>query len=189
MPKAELHLHLDGSVKVETALELAASRGIDAPTTWDGMYEALVAPERCRDQAELLERFDLPIALMQDGDALERIAWELIAAKAADNVRYVEVRWGPLLHVAGGLRLEDGIAAVVRGTRAAADRFGISAWLIATALRSHDPDDNVDLAETAAQFRDQGLVGFDLAGPERAFPDPLDHERAFAAARAGGLRI
>jgi adenosine deaminase len=189
MPKAELHLHLDGSVRIGTALEIASSRGIDAPTTWDGMYAALVAPERCRDQAELLERFDLPIALMQDADALERIAYEMVVAKAADNVRYVEVRWGPLLHVARGLSLSDGIAAVVAGTRAAADRFGVVARLIATALRSHDPSDNVTLAETAARFRDGGLTGFDLAGPEERYPDPLDHERAFAAARAGGLRI
>jgi adenosine deaminase len=189
MPKAELHLHLDGSVRIETALELAASRGVDAPETWDGMYDALVAPEQCRDQAELLERFDLPIALMQDVEALERIAYELVAAKAADNVRCVEVRWGPLLHVARGLSLADGIAAVARGTRAAADRFGVVATLIATALRSHDPADNLTLAHTAAGFRDDGLVGFDLAGPEERFPDPLTHERAFAAARAGGLRI
>jgi adenosine deaminase len=189
MPKAELHLHLDGSLRIGTALELAASRGVDAATTWDGMFEALVAPERCRDQAQLLERFDLPIALMQDADALERIAYELIEAKAADNVRYVEVRWGPLLHVARGLSLADGIAAVARGTRAGAERFGVVARLIATALRSHDPSQNVRLAETAARFRDDGLVGFDLAGQEAAFPDPLLHERAFAAARAGGLHI
>jgi len=153
------------------------------------MFDALVAPERCRDQAELLERFDLPIALMQDAEALERIAYELVEAKAADNIRYVEVRWGPLLHVARGLSLADGIAAVVRGTRAAADRFGMTATLIATALRSHDPADNVTLAETAAGFRSNGLVGFDLAGQEAAFPDPLVHAAAFEAARAGGLRI
>jgi len=189
MPKAELHLHLDGSVRIGTALELAASRGVDAPATWDGMYDALVAPERCRDQAELLERFDLPIALMQDAEALERIAYELVEAKAADNVQYLEVRWGPLLHVAGGLSLDEGIAAVVRGTNSAADQFGVTARLIATALRSHDPDDNVTLAETAAGFRDNGLVGFDLAGPEQRFPDPLVHALAFEAARDGGLLI
>jgi len=189
MPKAELHLHLDGSVRIETALELAATRRIEAPRTLAGMRGELVAPERCTDQAELLRAFDLPIALMQDAEALERIAAELVEAKAADRVRYVEIRWGPLLHTRRGLALEDGIAAVVRGAREAAARTGTTVRLICTALRSHDPDGNVRLAEVAARFRDDGLTGWDLAGPEAAFPDPQLHARAFEAARAGGLRI
>ena len=189
MPKAELHLHLDGSVRVGTALELARSRGVDAPTTWRGMFDALVAPMPCRDQAELLRAFDLPIALMQDAEALERITRELVEAKTAEGVRYVEIRWGPLLHVARGLSLEDGLEAVVSSAEEAARRTGTVVRLIATALRSHEPDDNVRLAEAAARFRDRGLTGWDLAGPEAAFPDPLTHARAFEAARAEGLRI
>jgi adenosine deaminase len=189
MPKAELHLHLDGSLRIDTALELARTRGVDAPRDWAGMFEALVGPERSSDQAELLRAFELPIALMQDAEALERIAYELVASKAADRVRYVEVRWGPLLHVARGLPLADGIAAVVRGGRRAAERAEVIARFTATALRSHDPADNRRLAETAAMFRDDGLTGFDLAGPEAAFPDPLTHRGAFEAARAGGLQI
>jgi len=162
---------------------------VDAPTTAEAMRAALVAPERCRDQAELLRAFDLPIALMQDAEALERIAAELVESKAAENVRYVEIRWGPLLHVARGLSLADGIAAVCRGARAASARTGTQVRLIATAIRSHEPAANLTLAEMAARFRDQGLTGWDLAGPEEAFPDPLLHADAFAAARAGGLRI
>jgi adenosine deaminase len=189
MPKAEMHLHLDGSLRVGTALELARTRGVQAPATWRGMFAALVAPMPCRGQAELLRAFDLPIALMQDAEALERITAELVESKAAEGVRYVEIRWGPLLHVARGLALEDGIDAVVRGAEGAAARTGTVVRLIATALRSHDPVDNVRLAETASRFRDRGLTGWDLAGPEAAFPDPLTHGRAFEAARAGGLRI
>ena len=189
MPKAELHLHLDGSLRVDTALELARTRGVDAPRDWTGMSAALIGPEHARDQAELLRAFDLPIALMQDAEALERIASELVEAKAADNVRYVEIRWGPLLHVARGLSLADGIAAVCRGANRAAARTGIAVRLICTALRSHDPEDNVVLAETASRFIDDGLTGWDLAGPEQAYPDPLDHARAYEAARAGGLRL
>ena len=189
MPKAELHLHLDGSLRIETALELARSRGVDAPATREGMRAALVAPMPCADQAELLRAFDLPIALMQDAEALERITTELVLVKAAEGVRYVEIRWGPLLHVRRGLALEEGIAAVVRGAAAGAGKTGIVVRLIATALRSHDPAENLRLAEAAARFRDRGLTGWDLAGPEGAYPDPLLHRDAFAAARAGGLRI
>ena len=143
MPKAELHLHLDGSLRVGTALELARTRDIEAPATWRGMFDALVAPMPCRDQAELLRAFDLPIALMQDAEALERITAELVESKAAEGVRYVEIRWGPLLHVARGLSLADGIEAVVRGRRGAAAADGHVVRLICTALRSHDPADNV----------------------------------------------
>ncbi|HEV2006314.1 MAG TPA: adenosine deaminase, partial [Candidatus Limnocylindrales bacterium] len=189
MPKTELHLHLDGSLRIETALELARTRRIEAPRTRAGMVGALVAPPRCTDQADLLRAFDLPIALMQDAEALEQIAAELVEDKAADGVRYLEIRWGPLLHVAHGLTLEDGIEAVVRGANGAAERAGIAVRLICTALRSHDPAANVGLAEAASQFRDAGLTGWDLAGPEARFPDPLAHGAAFEAARAGGLRI
>lgn len=189
MPKTELHLHLDGSLRVDTALDLARSRGVEAPADWQGMSRALIAPMPCATQAQLLQAFDLPIALMQDADALHRITAELVETKAADNVRYVEIRWGPRLHVLRGLSLDDGIAAVCAGARDAAARTGVVVRLICTALRSHDPEGNVTLAETAARYVDQGLTGWDLAGPEAAFPDPLDHARAFQAARANGLRV
>lgn len=189
LPKAELHLHLDGSLRISTALDLARSRGVEAPRSFTAMYAALVAPERCADQAELLRAFDLPIALLQDADALERATAELVEDKAAEGVRYVEIRWGPLLHGRRGLALEDGIAAVCRGAAAASRRTGTVVRLIAVALRSHDPDENVRLAEVAGRFRSEGLVGWDLAGPEAAFPDPLRHRRAFEVARAAGLRI
>jgi adenosine deaminase len=189
MPKAELHLHLDGSIRPATAIELAASRRIEAPRTVAGMRGALVAPMPCADQAELLRAFDLPILLMQDAEALERITFELVEAKAADGVRYVEIRWGPLLHTRRGLSLEDGIRAVVSGATRGGVATGTLVRLICTAIRSHEPAENLRLAEAAARFRADGLTGFDLAGPEAAFPDPLTHARAFAAARAGGLRI
>ena len=189
MPKAELHLHLDGSLRVATALELAQTRDVDAPRDLDGMRAALVAPERCADQAELLRAFDLPIALLQDAEALERVTSELVESKAADGVSYIEIRWGPLLHVARGLSVEAGIAAVCAGAAAGAGRTGVAVRLICTAIRSHDPVDNTRIAGIAARFIDRGLTGFDLAGPEEAFPDPLLHRPAFDAARDAGLRI
>src|SRR3954465_14050463 len=160
-PKAELPLHLAGSLLIDPAIDIARTRGIEAPLDWVGMSAALIGEMPGTSQAELLKRFDLPIALMQDAEALERITVELVEDKAADNVRYAEIRWGPLLHVMGGLPLADGIAAVVRGARSAAARTGITVRLISTALRSHDPDRNVELAQTAAGFIDDGLTGWD----------------------------
>lgn len=189
MPKAELHLHLDGSVLPETALELARSRGVDAPRSLSGMRAALTAPAHGASQAELLSAFDLPIALLQDAEALERVTRELVEVKAADGVRYLEIRWGPLLHTARGLAAADVVAAVLRGAQAGARGTGSEVRLIATALRSHDPDANAGLAHTVAGFLDRGVVGFDLAGPEEAFPDPLLHREAFEVAREAGLRI
>ena len=104
MPKAELHLHLDGSLRIDTALDIARTRGVDAPTTFAGMRGVARRARPVTDQAELLQAaFDLPIALMQDDEAIDRISGDLVEDKARDNVRYVEVRWAPLLHTAKGL--------------------------------------------------------------------------------------
>ena len=120
MPKAELHLHLDGSLRIDTALDIARTRGIDAPTTFAGMRGVLVGPDQSTDQAELLKAFDLPIALMQDAEAIERISADLVDDKARDNVRYVEVRWAPLLHTAKGLTGRQVVDATANGARLAA---------------------------------------------------------------------
>ena len=190
-PKAELHLHLDGSLRPQTALELARERGLDESLDLAGITARLEAPEQCRDQAELLKAFELPVALMQDADALERITHELVEDIASDGTRYAEIRWAPALHLAGGLDLRTSIAAVVRGARsgmaAAVQRCEVR--LIATAMRSHPPQMSRAVANEAGRFIDQGLTGFDMAGPEEAYPDPSLHADAFALARSAGLGI
>ena len=189
MPKPELHLHLDGSLDPALALELAATRNVDAPRDWAGMRAALVAPERCADQADLLRAFDLPIALLQDAEALDRAAEQLVRAKSAENVAYLEMRWGPHLHTAKGLTQSQVIAAVAAGARRAAVETGIEVRLIITALRSHSLEENRNLATAAVAAQDLGVVAFDLAGREAAFPDPLTFKDAFDVARGGGLAI
>lgn len=189
MPKAELHLHLDGSLRAETALDLARTRGVDAPATYRGMRAALVGPPQATDQADLLRAFDLPIALMQDAEALERTAFELVEDKARDNVRYAEIRWGPLLHTAKGLSGADVTAATLQGAKAAAERYRIEVRLIATLLRSHDPVANRTFIDDGARFLGDGLVAVDLAGQEAAFPDPELHGAALRAARDAGFAL
>lgn len=190
MPKAELHLHLDGSLRVDTALDIARSRHVEAPMTFADMRALLVAPERCHDQADLLRAFDLPIALMQDAEAIERVAHELVEDKAADNVRYMEIRWAPLLHVQKGLTGWQVVEAAWRGAYAAARRRGVEVRLIATLMRSHAPEANLDFVlDMAQEGVPDGVVGVDLAGPEERFPDPERHRGAIDMARDLGLHV
>ena len=190
MPKVELHLHLDGSLRVETALELARTRGIDAPTSYSAMRRVLVVPQQVTDQAELLLAFDLPIALMQDVEALERTAADLVEDKAFDHVRYAEIRWAPLLHTDRGLTGRQVVDAVARGARAAATRLGIEVRLIATLMRIHPPEANLAFVRDLEQGGiPDGLVAVDLAGPEARAPDPELHRAAIQAARAIGLHV
>lgn len=178
-PKAELHFHLDGALRPATVEELVASEGLDVPRPL-----ALTAPDDNDSLVGLFEYFELPIAVMQTEAALERVAYEACVDAAADGVDYLEVRWGPLLHVRGGLSVEAGIAAVLRGLAAAP----IRTVGIACALRQDPPQANVEMARIAGRFAGRGLVGFDLAGDEARFPAPL-HREAFEAARAAGLHL
>jgi adenosine deaminase len=190
MPKAELHLHLDGSLRPQTALELARERDLDEGLDLAGIAQRLEAPEQCLDQAQLLEAFELPIALMQDSAGIERITRELVEDVAAEGTRYAEIRWAPALHLAGGLDLRASIEAVVAGTRSGmAAAPGCDVRLIAVAMRSHPPAMSLAVAHEAARFVDAGLTGFDLAGPEEAYPDPLLHAEAFRLVREEGLGI
>ena len=192
LPKAELHLHLDGSLRPATALELARHRHIgveDVPVDVADMRDRLVAPRRCVDQADLLRAFDLPVALLQDTEALERVAAELVEDVAGDGTHYAEIRWAPSLHTQAGLSLTDGIAAVVRGTRRAADARDLDVRLIAVALRTHSPEVACDVACAAAGFLADGLTGFDIAGIERETPDPRVFGEAIEIARDAGLGI
>ncbi|MEX2547050.1 MAG: adenosine deaminase, partial [Chloroflexota bacterium] len=189
MPKAELHLHLDGSLRPGTALELARERGLDEGMDLAAITGLLQGPAQAVNQAQLLEAFDLPIALMQDAESIRRITHELVEDVASDGTRYAEIRWAPALHVAKRMDLRASIQAVVDGSRSGMAATGIHVRLIAVALRSHPPQMSLAVALESGSFIADGLTGFDLAGQEQAFPDPLVHKDAYDAARAGGLGI
>ena len=188
LPKAELHQHLDGSLRLATAVELASDVGMTL--SLDEAKRRLVAPARCQNQAELLSYFDLPVALLQSAAALRRAAAELIADLAEDGHTYAEIRWAPRRHLAGKLGVSDVIEAVADGVADGQRAAGAAApliGLIVTAMRSHPPRANVDLAHQAAAFGPP-VVGFDLAGSEAEYPAP-PHAAAFRAAQNAGLGL
>ncbi|MFN8621264.1 MAG: adenosine deaminase [Chloroflexota bacterium] len=189
LPKAELHLHLDGSLRPATALELARERGLDAGLSLPAIRSRLMSPMPCVSQDQLLDAFDLPEAILQDAESLERVTLELVEDVASDGTRYAEIRWGPTLHLERGLSLRDGIAAVVRGAQRGAAATGVTVRLIAVAIRTHERALNVEMTRVAADFLGDGLTGFDCAGREHLHPDPLEFADSFAIARDAGLGI
>ena len=187
LPKALLHDHLDGGLRIETILELADAVG------YDGLPEK--DPEALRGwfvQAEsgslerYLEAFDHTVAVMATQDAIRRVAYEAGTDLAADGVVYAEVRFGPALHLPAGLALEATIEAVLDGFAAATRDHGIALYAIVTALRQHNDSETV--ARAACHYVGRGVVAFDLAGPEAGFPAD-DHLPACLVAREAGLGL
>jgi adenosine deaminase len=190
-PKAELHLHLDGSLRPETMIDLATHQGkLDRLPARSA--EALAQAVRGIDTAGSLEAylawFDITLVLMQTREALTRIARELIEDAAAENVRYLEVRFCPLLHVDEGLSLEAVVASVLEGLREAGAEFGVETGLIICALRGKLAEESLHLAQLAVAFKDRGVVAFDLAGPEAGHP-AKEHLEAFSHARRNLLGL
>jgi adenosine deaminase len=187
LPSVLLHDHLDGGIRPATVLELAGSRG------YEGLPES-TEPDLARwfDQKgsgsleTYLQAFEHTIAVMQDTEALERVAYECAVDLAADGVVYFESRFSPLLHLERGLEPAEVIEAVASGMRLGSEETGVRWGLIIDSLR-HIHDSEV-VAGLALSHQDLGVVGFDIAGPEAGFP-PERHLAAFRAARAGGLRV
>src|SRR6202048_4040244 len=189
IPKAELHLHLDGSVRPKTVLELARQGGVPLPTEdLETLKDFLQATDSTASLLEYITFFELPIAVLQSVPALERATYELCEDLKRDNVRYAEIRYGPWLHVQQGLSLTDVIRAVLNGWTAGRKAFGLEGGIIVTALRDMPPAQNVSLAQIAGRYVNEGVVGFDLAGDEAGHP-PILHEDAFRVARSLGLNI
>ena len=187
LPKAELHSHLDGGLRVATILELAAETGYDELPATDP--DALAAWFHQDDSGSLeryLEAFRHTVGVMQTADALERVAYEAVLDLAAENVVYGEIRFGPGLHTERGLSLHEVLGAVRRGVARGEAETGVVAPIIVAALRHLD--DSEQVARAAADFIDDGVVAFDLAGPEAGFPAD-NHVAACRIAREAGLGL
>jgi len=170
LPKAELHVHFDGSLRPETIIDLARAEGITVPHTDPEALRAYMLVDDARDLEEYLQRFAVTIALLQTPEAIERVAYEMVEDAAADNLRYLE------------------LDAQLRGFERGEREFGVVTRIINCSLRHFDPAVSIDVAEVSVAYRERGVVGFDLAGGEAGRP-PGVHREAFDIARRGYLGL
>jgi adenosine deaminase len=178
LPKTDLHVHLDGSVRPDTLIELARDRDVELPSRDPRALADYMHVQDARDLVDYLARFDITLGVMQDPEALERIAFELAEDAAAENVRYMEVRFSPVLNTQNGLSLEAAVTAPLRGLRRAEEQYGIRTGIIICGIRNMSPHTSMDLADLTVQFKHRGVVAFDLAGAEYNNPAKM-HREAF----------
>ncbi|AKF80146.1 adenosine deaminase [Myxococcus sp. MISCRS1] len=179
LPKTDLHCHLDGSMRVKTILELAEQQKVKLPAdTEDGLARAIHMGEVCKSLEEYLVAFDVTLSVLQTADALYRAAYELAVDAAAENVRWLEVRYSPALHLQKGLKMTTVIDSVLEGLRVAKRETGIKCGVIVCGIRHINPQTSMRLAELSVAYKNRGVIGFDLAGAEASFP-AKDHKDAF----------
>jgi len=177
-PKVLLHDHLDGGLRAETIVDLARASGYDRlPTNDPGNLRQWFA--EAADSGSLvryLETFDHTVGVMQNREALVRVAAECAEDLAADGVVYAEIRYAPEQHTAAGLSLDEVVEAVLEGFRIGSEGRGIRVGTLLTAMRHQAR--SMEIAELAVRYRDIGVVGFDIAGAEAGYP-PTRHLDAF----------
>lgn len=179
LPKTDLHVHLDGSLRPGTLLELAAEADIDLPASDENEVRALTEVKGSeRSLSHYLRAFMYTLPSMQSDTALERVAYELATDAAAENVRLIEVRYSPLLHRERGLHNREIIKAVARGLKRAEHETGIITGQILCGIRSMTPEKSMELAQATLMYKDDGIVAFDLAGEEKDYP-AKKHREAF----------
>jgi adenosine deaminase len=179
LPKTDLHCHLDGSLRLDTVIDLARRHDVKLPTFDRGeLRSLLVAAEQVASLDDYLRAFDITLSVMQTEAGIERAAFELAEDAWRENVRYIEVRYSPLLHTREGLRPAQVVEAVLRGLRTAKRSLGIRYGVILCAIRSLGPEASLRIAELCVAFKNRGVVGFDLAGSEVGNPAKV-HRQAF----------
>lgn len=171
IPKVELHLHLDGSVRLDTA-SMLTGKNIEE------VRSLMIAKEKCHDLNEYLTKFNLANEIMQSQENLTRMAKELVEDLKNDNVIYAEVRFAPLLHTKKGLTGEEVIEAVLLGLK----DEDLKVNLILCMMRQFSFEDNLKTIELAIKYLDKGVVAIDLAGAEALYPT-ANFERLFQIAK------
>jgi len=179
LPKVELHCHLDGSLNPKTIIDLAEKQKVDLPTTnLDELKNILSIGEKRVSLEGYLEKFKITLSILQTPESLERTAFELIQEVAKENVRYIEIRYSPILHTEKGMTPEESVEAVLKGLKAGEEEFGVMSGIIICGIRNISPNISLKLAKLTLSYKHKGVVGFDLAGAEENFP-AKDHMEAF----------
>ena len=178
LPKVLLHEHLDGVVRPQTVIELAESVGYTGLPTRDAQALGKWFHQGANQGslAKYLEGFTHTIAVMQTEEALERVAYEQAEDLSKDGVVYFETRFAPVFHTHKELTQQQVVSAVLKGLARGHHDFGIRSGLIICAMRNMNV--SLEMAELAVDFRERGVVGFDLAGEEGGYP-PKKHVDAF----------
>ncbi len=189
LPKTDLHVHLDGSLRLSTILDLAEKQRVDLPAKdEDGLRKAMHLGENCGSLVEYLKAFDVTLRVMQNEESLRRIAYELAEDAAKENVRYMEVRYAPMLHTRRGLRLTTVVESVLEGLRQAQEQHHIESNVIICGIRNVSPESSLEMAELAVAYKGRGVVGFDLAGAE--YDHPAKHHKAsFQLVRDNNINV
>jgi len=164
VPKVELHCHLDCSISS------SAARRIDPRITEKEFMESFALSQKCHDLSEFLSKVPRSLALLQKADHLRIVAEDLGRQLAEEYVCYAEIRFAPLLHLEEGLSAEEVIGAVLLGFRNAEAKYPIHIRVLLCTLRHFSKEQGVETAKLAHAFRDQGVVGIDLAADEAGFP-------------------
>ncbi|MFC2103232.1 adenosine deaminase [Bacteroidota bacterium] len=188
IPKVLLHDHLDGGLRTGTIIELAKDEGYKKlPTSDPGeLAEWFHRGANKGNLVEYLQGFEHTCGVMQSKEGLERVAYEMMADMKKDGVCYVETRFAPVFHTSKGLYYEDSVTSVLKGLEQGKKDFGVGYGLIICGMRNMK--NSLDFAELSINFRNQGVVGFDLAGEEGGYP-PKKHLDAFQAIQRANFNI
>lgn len=179
LPKADIHCHLDGCLRPRTILELADASGVKLPTrNLARLTRLLQAGKRTRNLGDYLKIFDITLSVMQEKDALYRVAYELVEDCAQENLRHLEVRYSPILHRQRKLSFEDIVDPVIAGLNDAGIKHRMTTGVIICGIRSLSPRSSLALADLAVAYKGRGVLAFDLAGQEKDYPAKA-HKAAF----------
>tara|TARA_B100000686_G_scaffold355365_1_gene473579 strand:- start:21116 stop:22159 length:1044 start_codon:yes stop_codon:yes gene_type:complete len=187
IPKVELHCHLDGSLRPQSILEVAQNENIRLP--FDSITELksfFISGKKRVTLEEYLKRFDVTLSVMQSAKSLSKFSYELIEDVAKENVRYIEVRYSPILHTKLGMTMEESVESVLKGLKKGKKQFGVKSGIIVCGIRSISPSISLKLADLSVRYKNRGVVGFDLAGAEENFP-AKEHREAFYLIRNNNI--